>query len=264
MCAAEMKSIPKDIWADSTIWCRYEMKYIISESKAAAIAQFIKPYLKLDRYCKVQPSGSYPIVSLYLDSDDLQLCRESLRGLLKRFKLRVRSYSDDSDYPRFFEIKRRANNVIIKSRARVMPDDVSALFAGQYIPPLQNHQTEVDAIKQFQLYMKCVGAQPKILVRYMRQAYEGEGENRVRVTFDRQLVYKVSSGPEISLNSQGWQHNLSGVILEIKFTGCYPAWLGRMVQYFDLQHRSMSKYVTSVKKAFILGFCAPTVRIFVD
>jgi SPX domain protein involved in polyphosphate accumulation len=212
----------------------------------------------------VQPSGSYPIVSLYLDSDDLQLCRESLRGLLKRFKLRVRSYSDDSDYPRFFEIKRRANTVIIKSRARIMPNDVSTLLAGQYIPPLQNHQTEIDAIKQFQLYMKSVGARPKILIRYMRQAYEGDVENRVRVTFDRQLVYKVSNSPEISLNGSGWQHSLNSVILEIKFTGRYPAWLERMVRYFNLQNRSMSKYVTSVKKAFLLGFCAPKGQIFVD
>jgi hypothetical protein len=264
MCAVEMKSIPKDTGADSTLWYRYEMKYVISESKAAAIVQFIKPYMKLDRYCRVQPSGSYPLVSLYLDSDDLQLCKESLRGLLQRFKLRIRSYSDDLDYPRFFEIKRRANTVIIKSRARIMPNDVSDLLSGQYIPPLQNHQTEVDAIKQFQLYMKSVGARPKILVRYMRQAYEGEGENRVRVTFDRQLTYKVSNGLEISLNGQGWQHNLSGVILEIKFTGRYPAWLGRMVRYFDLQHQSMSKYVISVKKACALGFYTPTKQIFVD
>jgi hypothetical protein len=259
-----MKSVLKDTGADRTLWCRYEMKYVISESKAAAIVQFIEPYLKLDRYCRVQPRGSYPIVSLYLDSDDLQLCKESLRGLLQRFKLRIRSYSDDLNYPRFFEIKRRANTVIIKSRARIMPNDVSVLLSGQYIPPLQNHQTEVDTIKQFQLYMKSIGARPKILIRYMRQAYEGEGENRVRVTFDRQLVYKVSNDPEISFNGQGWQHNLSGVILEIKFTGRYPAWLGRMVQYFDLQHWSMSKYVTSVKKAFSLGFYAPNVRIFVD
>jgi hypothetical protein len=86
-------------------------------------------------------------------------------------------------------------------------------------------------------------------------------ENRVRVTFDRQLVYKVSNDPEVSLNGGGWQHNLGGVVLEIKFTGCYPAWLGRMVQYFDLQQQSMSKYVTSMKKACSLRFCAPEVPI---
>lgn len=255
-----MKSIPNNTGTDRTLWCRYEMKYVISESKAAGIAQFIEPYLQLDRYCRSQPGGSYPIVSLYLDSDDLQLCKESLRGFLKRFKLRVRSYTDDTDYPRFFEIKRRANTVIIKSRARVRHNDVAALLSGQYVAPMQINETEIDALKQFQLYMKSVGARPKVLIRYERQAYEGEGENRVRVTFDRQLVYKVSNEPDVLLNGSGWQHNLvtlKGVILEIKFTGRYPAWLGRMARYFGLQQQSMSKYATTMKKACSLGLCLP-------
>lgn len=258
------KGITKNIGADRTLWCRYEMKYVISRSKAAAIARFIEPYLKLDRYCKAQPSGAYPIVSLYLDSDNLRLCKESLRGHLKRFKLRVRSYSDEPDCPRFFEIKRRANTVIIKSRARVMHHDVATLLSGRYVAPLHNYKTEVDVLKQFQLYMKSISAKPKVLVRYMRRAYEGNMENRVRVTFDRQLAYKVSNDPEVLFNGQGWQHNpvtLRGVILEIKFTGRYPAWLGRMARYFDLRQRSMSKYATSMKKACSLRFCAPEVPI---
>ena len=250
---------------DHTLKCRYEMKYVINESKAAAIAQFIKPYLPLDRYSKLQPHGCYPIVSLYLDSNDLQLCKESLRGFLKRFKLRIRSYNDDPNYPRFFEIKRRANTVIIKSRARVRTQDVATLLSGQYLPPLQDYKTDVDTIKQFQLYMKSIDAKPKVLIRYLRRAYEGNMDNRVRVTFDRQLAYKVSSDPEVLLNGQGgWQHHpitLNSVILEVKFTGRYPAWLGRMAKYFDLHQRSMSKYANSLVRACESRFYAPTVPI---
>jgi len=257
-------SIPKGAGADRTLWCRYEMKYVISESKAVAVAKFIEPYLKPDRYCRSRPNASYPIVSLYLDSDNLKLCMESLRGHLKRFKLRVRSYSDEPDRPQFFEIKRRANTIIIKSRARVVQHDVAALLAGQYIPPVRDYKTEIDALKQFQLYMKSVIAKPKVLIRYMRQAYESDTENRLRVTFDRQLMYKVSNEPQVLLSGRGWQHNsvTSGnVILEIKFTGRYPAWLSRMVRYFDLRQQSMSKYATSMKKASSLRFCAPKVPI---
>jgi SPX domain protein involved in polyphosphate accumulation len=265
-----MKGIPEDTVVDRTLLSRYELKYVISESKAMAIARFIEPYLKLDRYCRSQPNCAYPTVSLYLDSDNLRLCRESLQGLLKRFKLRVRSYSDESDCPRFFEIKRRANTVIIKSRARVMHHDVAALLSGQYVPPLQNHKTEMDALKQFQLYMKSINAKPKVLIRYMRQAYEGDTEDRVRVTFDRQLAYKVSRDPKVLFNGGGWQRNplildnpltLGCVILEIKFNGRYPPWLGRMAQYFNLQQQPVSKYTTSIIEACSLGFCAPEVPI---
>ena len=249
---------------DRTLKCRYEMKYVISESTAAAMARFIEPYLDLDEYSKLQPHGYYPIVSLYLDSDNMQLCMESLRGKLKRFKLRIRSYSNEAHYPRFFEIKRRANVVIIKSRARVRAQDVAAFLSGQYVPPVQNYQADVDALKQFQLYMKSINAKPKVLIRYIRRAYEGNMENRVRVTFDRQLAYKVTSAPEVLFGGNGWQYNhitLNNVILEIKFTGRYPAWLSRMARYFQLHQQSVSKYATSIKKASMLRFCAPEVPI---
>jgi SPX domain protein involved in polyphosphate accumulation len=258
------KDVPKDVQRDRTLRCRYEMKYVISESKAAAIARFIEPYLSLDHYSRLQPNGFYPIISLYLDSDNLRLCMESLRGQLKRFKLRIRSYTDDPDYPRFFEIKRRTNTVIIKSRARVRAQDVATLLSGQYISPLQKYKTDVDAIKQFQLYMKSIDAGPKVLIRYMRRAYEGNMENRVRVTFDRKLAYNVSNTPNVSFSSRGWQPNsvtVRSVILEVKFTERYPVWLSQMTEYFDLRQRSMSKYANSIVRSFELGFCAPKTPI---
>lgn len=258
------KGISKDASFGRTLWCRYEMKYVVSESEAAQIARFIEPYLKPDHYTKLQPSGFYPIVSLYLDSDDLRLCKESLLGVLKRFKLRIRSYTDDASYPRFFEIKRRANTVIIKSRARVKTEDVPTLLSGRYVPPAHDYKADIDAIRQFQLYMKSVDARPTVLIRYLRRAYEGDSENRVRVTFDRQLAYNVSKAREVLFKGRGWQPSpitLNSVIMEIKFTGRYPAWLGRMADYFDLRQRSMSKYATSLKRACSLRFCAPQLSV---
>lgn len=248
---------------DRTLACRYELKYHISESQAKAIAQFIKPYLEVDRYCKLQRSGDYPIVSLYLDSENLQLCKESLRGHKNRFKLRIRSYTDELDYPRFFEIKRRMNTIIIKSRARVMDRDMPTLLAGLPLPP-QNYTADMETINQFQLYMNSIRAKPAILVRYMRQAYEGDSQNRVRVTFDRQLAYCTTNLPEVRLGGRGWQrhpYTLGGVILEIKFTDRYPAWLSQMAKYFNLQQRSISKYATSIKESYSLGFCAPQLMV---
>ena len=249
--------------SDRAFRWRQELKYRISESKAEAIAQFVKSYLHLDRYCKLRRGGAYPIVSLYLDSNDMLLCRESLTGQKNRYKLRVRSYTDEPDYPCFLEIKRRMNTTILKSRARVMHHDVATLLSGLSLPPQNYNVDDEEALRQFRLYMDSINARPVILIRYMRQAYEGDSDNRVRVTFDRQLCYKVTSTPEVALNGRGWQHHsisLGGVILEIKFTGLYPAWISQMVKYFDLQQRPISKYVSSVKESCTLGFCAPLLR----
>jgi len=237
--------------------CRYELKYYISESKAEAIAQFIKPYLHLDHYCKLQRSGSYPIVSLYLDSEDLRLCRQTLEGQKNRFKLRIRSYADDPDYPRFVEIKRRLNSIIIKTRARIKDHDVAAMLSGLSLSA-RDYEIEEEALGQFQFYVKHINAGPVMRVRYVRRAYEGDSENRVRVTLDRQLAYNVSSEPKVSFVGRRWQrHSLGAVILEIKFTACYPAWLSRMAECFNLRQQSISKYVSSVKQSCLMGFCAP-------
>lgn len=234
------------------------MKYVISESKAEAIAQFIKPYMHLDHYSQVQPSGSYPIVSLYLDSSNLKLCRESLTGQKNRFKLRIRSYTDEVDYPRFFEIKRRANTVIIKSRTKVMHSDVAPLISGVLSPPNGNGLHNNSALRQFQLYQKSINGKPVVRTRYLRQAFEGIVDDRVRVTFDRKLSYNVTLKPDVGLNGQGWHYLLPNkVILEIKFTGHYPAWLSHVVRNFNLRKQSMSKYATSVKQSSLMGFCAP-------
>ena len=246
---------------DRTLTCRFELKYHIRESKAQAIAQFVKQYIDVDRYCKLQRGGDYPIVSLYLDSENMELCRESLDGQKNRFKLRIRSYTDEPDYPCFFEIKRRMNTVIMKSRARVMHHDIPHLLSGLPLPP-QSFNVDKRALNQFQLYMSSIRAGPIILIRYRRQAFESESENRVRVTFDRELCYSVTKESEVRLGGNGWQHSpftLGGVILEVKFTERYPAWLSRMVKYFDLRARSISKYATSIEDSCMLRFCAPQI-----
>ena len=243
------------------LFCRYELKYRISELKAQAVEQFIKPYIHLDRYSKLQPNGAYPIVSLYMDSQDMKLCRESMTGKKNRIKLRIRSYDDDTSTPYFLEIKRRLNNIILKSRVRITYDNMTAFMAGRSLPP-QKYKADEQTLRQFQLYMHCIQAKPKILIRYMRKAYEDDSDNRVRVTFDRLLCHNTCSEPIVRFNGMGWQHHRQrGVILELKFTSRYPAWLSRMTKYFDLQRESMSKYATSVKHACLMGFCAPQLSV---
>ena len=241
---------------DRTLRCRYEMKYLISAAQTEAIQQFVKPYMGLDKYSKLQPDGYYPIVSLYLDSSDLQLCRETLTDKRNRFKLRIRGYTDDQQYPLFFEIKRRINTVIMKSRAKVRHQDLATAMKGLRV----SIQTDQDALDQFQLYVGVLGARPTVLVRYWRKAYEAESANRVRITFDRQLSYKLTREPLVYLSGSGWQHNrltMQGVILEIKFTGRYPNWLNELVRYVDLRAEGISKYATAMQQACALGFCGP-------
>ena len=252
-----LKKLNKPI--DHTLSCLHEIKYLVSESKAEALMRFVELYLPLDRYCKLQPGGSYPIVSLYLDSHNLQLCRESLEGHKNRFKLRIRSYTDDPKYPLFFEIKRRMNTIILKDRARVKHCDTASLISGLALPP-HDYNTDHETLKQFRLYVNSINAAPVIKIRYMREAYEGDSHNRVRVTFDRQLAFKAGNTSDVLFNGHRWQHHPgSSVIVETKFTGHYPAWLHQMVRSFDLRQQSMSKYARSIERGCMLRYCAPKI-----
>jgi SPX domain protein involved in polyphosphate accumulation len=229
--------------------CRFELKYRISESKAQAIRDYVRNYLPMDHYAMNYPEGQYPISSLYFDSSNLDLCKETLAGKASRFKLRIRAYDDASDSSVFFEIKRRANKVILKSRARIRRPDLLSALDGT----LENSGRSLkdqEALKQFLYYHRMIQGRPVVLVRYMREPFEGDTENRVRVTFDRNLCYRPISVPEVTLNGHGWQRiELPFVILEIKFTEQYPSWLHDMICTFNLNLSSMSKYVTSVKQS---------------
>jgi hypothetical protein len=250
------------IAADGMLRCRFELKYQISESKAAEVEKFVQQHLRPDRYCKLQPTGSYPIISLYLDSPDLKLCRESVTGRKNRFKLRIRGYNDDPAYPKFFEIKRRLNFVIIKDRHRVSNRDVEKLLGGGPLPE-RYYSTEQKSLKQFLFYQQSLCARPIIQVRYLRSAYEDDSINRVRVTFDRQLSFRITDKPLVLLGGSGWQrHPLNDVILEIKFTSKFPAWLTRLARHIELQQQSFSKYVNCVQGACALKYSAPRVYEF--
>ena len=232
---------------DTLLSSRYELKYRISESKAQAIREYIRNYLPMDRYARSHPDGQYPISSLYLDSDTLDLCRETLVGKANRFKLRIRAYDDAPSSPAFFEIKRRANKIVLKSRARVERKDLRAVFENPFMCSCRSGKDR-KALEQFAYYKQAIQGKPVVLVRYMREPFEDDTDNRVRITFDRQLSYREMPDPEVFLNGNGWQPiPIPFVILEIKFTGRYPGWLHELIRVFNLNISSMSKYAASVR-----------------
>jgi len=240
---------------DKTMWFRHELKYRVSETQAAAIMEYIRPHMRPDAH---SADGVYSLASLYLDSADLRFCHESLDGTKNRYKLRIRSYSDGPDKPCFFEIKRRINRTIVKSRARVAQRDVAALLKGT---PRSSSRVADDRgnLEQFLYYQRRVGAGPVMRVGYLRRAFESNLDEYVRVTFDRQLRLNVTYTPTVGLGGAGWYRDpRPGVILEVKFTGRCPMWLSRMSRVFGLQQKSISKYTILVRRACELRFQSPT------
>ena len=114
---------------------RWELKYIIPERVALSIRDFVRAYLDLDEDGATRPSLSYPVHSLYLDSEDLVLYWNTINGNKNRYKLRLRFYDNRSDAPVYFEIKRRVNDAILKQRGAVRREAVGWLLAGHLPEP---------------------------------------------------------------------------------------------------------------------------------
>lgn len=231
---------------------RYELKYIISERIALAIRDFTGSYLELDEYGATLPDYSYPVHSLYLDSEDLRLYQTTINGDKNRFKLRLRFYENRPDAPVYFEIKRRTNNTISKMRGGVRREEARWLLAGQLPEPrhlISKDPKQLVALQRFCEYMQALRARPKAHVAYLREAWVNREDNSVRVTMDRQV--RCEPDVEGRLSTQMVNPVLvfgSMVVLELKFTNRFPAWFGDLVRVFGLMQCGAAKYVDGVTR----------------
>src|SRR5262245_49879771 len=106
---------------------RFELKYLVREAITSEMREFVSGYLELDEFGANRPNLSYPVHSLYFDSDDLRTCQASVNGTKNRFKLRMRYYDDRPESPVFCEIKSRVDNCILKRRCGIYRRAVPAV-----------------------------------------------------------------------------------------------------------------------------------------
>jgi hypothetical protein len=229
---------------------RFELKYIIPEETALQIRDYVRSYLELDENGVGKPNYSYPVHSLYLDSDDLKLYWSTINGDKNRFKLRIRFYNTNPETPVFFEIKRRMNNCIMKKRGSVRREAVERLLAGHMPEPsflVSKEAKHMFAVQDFCRLMQEIGAKPKVHIGYYREAYVPHDDNSARLTMDRE----VRSEPELTprLNTKMLRPILvwgKDVVLELKFTNRFPEWFRDLVRVFGLRQCGAAKYVDGV------------------
>jgi len=229
---------------------RFEQKYIVCEEVALQVRDFVRSYLELDENGVGKPNYSYPVHSLYLDSDDLKLYWSTINGDKNRFKLRLRFYNNNPDTPVFFEIKRRMNNCIMKQRGGVRREAVDSLLAGYFPEP--GHLVSKDpkhmlALQEFCRLMQHICARPKAHIAYLREAYVPHDDNSARLTMDREVRVEPELTTRLSTKMEHptllWGRD---IVLELKFTNRFPDWFRELVRVFGLRQCGAAKYVDGV------------------
>src|SRR6516165_7670548 len=174
---------------------RFELKYVIEDARAVAVADFVSTYLRPSEHNGSGPIRGHPVISLYMDSPDYFFFRQSYTGHKNRMKLRIRFYDDEWQRPAFLEVKRRVSEVICKDRAMISREAVrQILTAGWPLHPytsdcsgLVHGKRRQDVNDDFWHFANRVHAEGMIYVSYYREIYESALDEELRVTFDRQV-----------------------------------------------------------------------------
>lgn len=242
---------------DANVIERREFKYLVDAPTAARLRAAIRPFCELDPWAAKNPRGRYTIESVYFDTEALRLFWANEHEQLDRVKVRVRGYAEAPRAPVFFEVKRRVNDVILKTRGKVPRDAWQRLVA--------EPDAEIDdrvgardrrAVERFLAIARGMHLRPFTVVRYEREPYFSRIDDYARVTFDTAIRAQPTALPTFALPERGWRalddavtmRTLdSMIVVELKFTTQVPLWLVRIVERLGLCRRSFSKYGTSIR-----------------
>lgn len=221
-----------------TIFQRYELKYLLNPSQAETVQAVLAEHLAPDPY------GQSTVQSLYLDTGNFQLARETNERPAFKEKIRLRCYGLNADDSKtvFLEMKRKVDGLVYKRRITCRETEVTSLLSGE-LPPTQIGQ-------EIRYFLSFYGdLSPKILLLYERNAFF-DPESDLRVTFDRRIRYRTDH-----LN---FSSSLEGtpllpedtILMEAKAETAFPLWLCQLLSRESIPKVSFSKYGSAYLAAF--------------
>ena len=211
---------------------RYEKKYILTEAQYEAILPEIGRYMVKDVY------GEYTICNIYYDTEQFDLIRQSLRKPYYKEKFRVRSYGVPKNETNVFaEIKKKSGDIVYKRRVDGTAAAIDA-FLSEGAPLPENGQIQ----NEIRWFMKKNRPSPKVFIGYDRTAYAGIEDPEFRVTFDRNIRFRLS---DLDLRSGDHGDPVTDdgtIIMEVKVKDAMPLWLVPILSRNRIYPGSFSKY----------------------
>ena len=222
---------------------REEKKFLIS------IAEFRQISGRLEQVMRQDPHNGahgYMIRSLYFDTPYGTDYFEKAAGVELRRKIRLRIYDPKQDFA-MLEMKQKQGSRQLKRSLRVTRDDAEELIRGRYECLLRYNEpfaAEVYAFMKTRCYIPCT------IVQYRRKAFIAK-ENRIRVTFDNQIVATESCfdlfSERLNMNPVLDPYD---VVLEVKFNGFILNYIQDLINSVDKSELSVSKYVLARQNAY--------------
>lgn len=218
---------------------RVEIKYCISEDTYNLLMSALEPYMQVDEY------GLSTIQSIYYDTENYDIIRESLEKPVYKEKLRLRAYGTDinEDSRVYLELKKKYKDIVYKRRIH-LPYKEARAYMDLGIYPSEDSQI----LREIDYFIKFHNPTKKTYVAYDRIAMFGKSDKDIRITFDSNIRIKFDS--EGLDSSKGCEELLQNNdrLMEIKVPGAMPIWLAGILSELKIYPHSFSKYGTACKK----------------
>lgn len=182
-----------------TIFERTEKKYVITITQKNELLKLISEIITSDEY------GKSNVNSIYYDTDDYRLIRNSIVKPVYKEKLRLRSYSiPNADSTVFLELKKKYKGVVYKRRKTLKYSDAQNYLKFHIMPDNSQIMREIDWTMSFYKSLK-----PKMFIGYDRLAYVGKEDKNLRITFDFNLRFRTD---KLSLDCGNYGYTDSGTL----------------------------------------------------
>lgn len=224
--------------ADIFTFKRVEKKYRVTQSEKDGLLSAIGEYLIPDSH------GRSTICSLYLDTPDFLIIRNSIDAKAYKEKLRLRSYGTPCGEDKvFLEIKKKFKGVVYKRRISMSLNSAYDYLENDIRPEKSQIMSEIDYSMKFYRHPS-----PKILIAYERDAFYVKGMPNLRITFDSNVRYRTD---DLFLENGNRGKAIlpeSTYIMEVKTDGAMPLWLSHALDKCKILPSSFSKYGTAYRE----------------
>lgn len=222
---------------------REEKKFLIGIHEYISKSHELEKVLLQDAHNGIH---GYMVRSLYFDTPFDSDFFEKQAGTEIRRKIRLRIYDPAQNFA-MLEMKQKQGMQQLKRSLRISRADAEKIIKCDFSPLLfydEPFAAEIYAFMQSRCYRPCT------IVQYNRKAFIAK-ENKIRVTFDNQIVSTESSmdlfSPKLNMNPVLDPYD---VVMEVKFNGFLLGYIRQLINGIDKSELSVSKYVLARQNAY--------------
>ncbi len=234
---------------DNQIFSRFEMKYILNKNLSLSLQNEIKNFMTYDGYVnKDKFEKKYYVRSIYFDNEMYSNFNEKVDGVKIRHKFRIRTYSDKltKTSKLYLEEKGRHNQRTYKVRTKITKNDLDLFFDSKKLFQLKKNYKNTLLVEKFIFESIRKNVRSNVVIDYDRSPFVNNTGLYFRLTFDSNIRSCISNSLFNTKNQ--WKKCIDGYdILEVKFDTTIPAWFQKIIQSYELNRLSISKYVLGLE-----------------